>query len=53
VEISFLKQIIKQVDKRLASRNKDPLSTRQAEMLVELRDDASVRVNPITFIKRS
>ena len=43
-ETTFLNSIIRQVDERLASpdkeRRKDPLSTRQVEILVELRDDS-------------
>jgi hypothetical protein len=48
-EVSFLNSIIKQVDDRIASRNKEPLSTRQAEMLVELRDDSVWYESPDNF----
>jgi hypothetical protein len=48
-EVAFLESIIRQVDQRLAVKDKDPLSTRQVEVLVELRDESVLYEHPEGF----
>jgi hypothetical protein len=53
-EVAFLKSIIRQVDERLETREtKDGLSTRQAEILVELQDESVLYETPERFSIKS
>jgi hypothetical protein len=48
-EVSFLESIIRQVDQRLEAKDKDPLTTRQAEILAELWEESVPYERPDGF----
>lgn len=53
-EVTFLESIVKQVNERLAAKDtENNLSTRQAEILVQLRDDSVLYESPEGFSIRS
>jgi hypothetical protein len=52
-ELTFLHSIIRQANERLASKDKSPLSTRQIEILVGLREDSVLFENAEGFLIRS